>query len=200
MKLTLGLLVATAVVYVVIRSIASVSNYGIDVADRFVERLAYIPSKTHSLLTRDSLENWLGDPNNAGAIAGYVVPVLFPLDLLFLLLLGCLLGAASTTLSNELPMLSAIPSTIWWVLPFIYLISDLAEDTLMAGIFKSVVPLTDDWFQLLHVLTTTKIASLTAAFGQAGFLGFCVSCCASIPRATHESVNHGMKSFRFPLF
>jgi len=41
----------------------------------------------------------------------------------------------------------------------------------MAGIFKSVVPLTDAWFQVLHILTKTKIASLTAAFGQAGFLG-----------------------------
>jgi len=171
MKLTLGLLAATAVVYIVIRNIASASNYGGDVADRFVERLAYIPSKTQSLLTRDSLANWLADPNNAGAIAGYVVPVLFPLDLLFLLLLGCLLGVASTTLANELPMLNATPSTIWWVLPLIYLISDLAEDTLMAGIFKSVVPLTDAWFQVLHILTKTKIASLTAAFGQVGFLG-----------------------------
>jgi hypothetical protein len=171
MKLTLALLVATAVVYVFIRNVASAKSCGVDVADRFIERLAYIPSKTQSLLTRDNLAKWLADPDNAGAAAVYVAPVLFPLDLLFLILLGLLLGVASIALVGEIPVLGAIPSAIWWILPLVYLVSDLAEDTLMAGIFKSVVPLTDTSFQVLHALTMTKIASLTAAFGQMGFLG-----------------------------
>jgi hypothetical protein len=171
MKLTIALLVATAVAYVFIRNVASVRNYGVDVADRFIERLAYIPSKTESLLTRDNLARWLADPENADAAAGYVMPVLFPLDLLFLLLLGLLLGVASTTLAGELLMLRAIPSAIWWILPLVYLVADLAEDTLMAGIFKSIVPLTGVSFRVLHALTMIKIASLTAAFGQVGFLG-----------------------------
>lgn len=185
MKLTIGLLVATAVVYLFIRNVASVGNYGIDVADRFVERLAYIPSKTRSLLTRDNLAEWLADPKNRAAAAGYVMPVLFPLDLLFLLLLGSLLGVASMTLAGELPPLRAIPGAIWWILPLVYLAADLAEDTLMVGIFKSIVPLTDGWFRVLHALTGIKIASLTAAFGQVGFLGIlCVL--LSIFPASHE--------------
>lgn len=171
MKLTIALLIATAVVYVLIGNVASVRNYGIDVADRFIERLAYIPSKTASLLTRDNLAKWLADPQNASAAAGYVAPILFPLDLLFLLLLGSLLGVASTTLVGELPVLHAIPSAIWWILPLLYLLTDLAEDALMVGIFRSVIPLTDFWFQVLLTLTATKIASLTAAFSQVGFLG-----------------------------
>lgn len=171
MKLTLALLVATAAVYVFIRNVATVKNYGPDVADRFIERLAYIPSETKSLLTRENLTKWLADPANTGPRTGYVVPVLFPLDLLFMILLGALLCVASTALVGELPMLGTIPNAIWWILPLLYLLSDLAEDTLMAGIFRSVVPLTDAWFQVLHVLTRTKIVSLTAAFGQVGFLG-----------------------------
>jgi len=171
MKLTLALFVATALIYFFIGKVASIKTYGIDVADRFVERLTYIPSETKSLLTRDSLAKWLADPRNANAAAGYVFPVLFPLDLLFLILLGALLGVASTALASELAMLAAIPGIIWWILPLLYLVSDLAEDTLMAGIFKSLVPLSDAWFRVLRILTRTKIASLTAAFSQVGFLG-----------------------------
>jgi len=99
MKLTIALLLATAVVYVFIGNVASVRNYGVDVADRFIERLAYIPSKTASLLTRDSLAKWLADPQNASAAAGYVALILFPLDLLFLLLLGSFLALPPQRLS-----------------------------------------------------------------------------------------------------
>lgn len=171
MKLTIALLVALAVVYVFIRNVASASNYGVDVADRFIERLAYIPSKTQSLLTRGNLEKWLADPENAVAAKGYVVPVLFPLDLTFLVLLGCFLGVASTAIAGQVPMLGAIPHAIFWILPLLFLLCDLSEDTLIACIFKSILPLTDGWFRLLHALTTTKIAALTAAFAQVGFLG-----------------------------
>src|ERR1700722_18335281 len=126
MKLMLALLVALTVAYVVIRNVASAGNYGVDVADRFVERLAYIPSKTQSLLTRGNLENWLADPEHSVAGKSYGTPVLFPLDLIFLLLLGCFLGVASTAVVGEVPMLGAVPRAIFWILPLLFLLCDLS--------------------------------------------------------------------------
>jgi hypothetical protein len=164
MKLTIALLVGVLALTFLLKTVASAKNYGAEVAHRFVERLAYSPSETQRLLTRESLTKWLADPNNADAVTGYVAPVLFPLDLLFLLLLG---GLFSTTFAGKLPMLGGT-SSIWWILPLLYLVSDLVEDTMMAGIFKSFVPLTDASFQQLHALARIKIA--TAAIAQFGFL------------------------------
>jgi hypothetical protein len=167
MKLTIALLVGVLALTFLLKTVESAKNYVADVAHRFVERLAYIPSETQRLLTRESLAKWLADPKNADAVTGYVAPVLFPIDLLSLLLLGGLFGVGSTTFAGKLPMLGGT-SSIWWILPLLYLVSDLAEDTMMAGIFKSFVRLTDASFQQLHALARIKIA--TAAIAEFGFL------------------------------
>ena len=80
-----------------------------DVEARFLERLKYIPSQTE-ILSEPTLARWLADKRNDKAISVYVVPVLFPLDILFLLCLGVFLGLASGALADRLGFLSSIPA------------------------------------------------------------------------------------------
>ena len=81
------------------------------------------------------------------------------------------LGLASGALADRLGFLSSIPAWIWWILPAAYMASDLAEDTVIAAIFKSFIPLTTGWFRLLSTLTAIKIATISAAIGQVAILG-----------------------------
>jgi hypothetical protein len=145
-------------------------KYGTDVASRFLERLKYIPSQTE-VLSATTLRRWLTDKANDGAIRGYVYPVLFPLDLFFLLAFGLLLAFASGALVGGLGFLSNIPGWIWWILPAAYMASDLVEDTVIAAIFKSRIALTENSFRLLSGLTAIKLATVTTAIAQVAFLG-----------------------------
>ncbi|WFU26762.1 hypothetical protein QA649_11295 [Bradyrhizobium sp. CB1717] len=121
-------------------------RYGEDVAARFIERLNYIPSQKPALLDGSTLSRWLADERNKTSIAGYVFPVLFPLDLLFLVSLGLLLGFTSAALSGSLAFLAHIPGWVWWVFPLGYIAADLAEDLVVAAIFKSVIAMSEALF------------------------------------------------------
>jgi hypothetical protein len=145
-------------------------RYGKDVESRFLERLKYIPSQTE-VLSATTLERWLADKANGGAIRGYVYPVLFPLDLFFLLALGLLLGFASSALVGRLGYLANVPIWIWWILPAAYMAFDLVEDTVIAAILKSRIALTESSFRLLSALTAIKLATVTTAIAQVAFLG-----------------------------
>ncbi|KRR25256.1 hypothetical protein CQ14_09570 [Bradyrhizobium lablabi] len=145
-------------------------KYGTDVANRFLERLKYIPSQTE-VLSAITLRRWLADKANDSAIRGYIYPVLFPIDILFLLALGLLLGFASAALAGGLGFLSNVPHWIWWVLPAAYMASDLVEDTIIAAIFKSRIALTENSFRLLSALTAIKLSTVTSAIAQVVFLG-----------------------------
>jgi hypothetical protein len=144
-------------------------RYGKDVEGRFLERLKYIPSQT-DVLSSATLGRWLADKANTEAIRGYVCPVLFPIDLLFLFSLGLLLGFASGVLGSRLEFLSNVPVWIWWVFPVLYMVTDLAEDTTIAAIFRFIVPLTERSYKFLSALTAIKIATVGLAIGQVGFL------------------------------
>jgi hypothetical protein len=146
-------------------------KYGDDVSSRFIERSNYIPSQNPALLDRLTLTQWLADERNREAIAGYIAPVLFPLDLLFMVSLGLFLGCASTALAAALSFLAHVPAWVWWALPLSYVLADFAEDALVAAIFKSAVKLTDDSYTLLRTLTRVKLATVGIAIGQAVFLG-----------------------------
>jgi hypothetical protein len=146
-------------------------KYGVDVRSRFIERINYIPSQKPQLLDRDNLAKWLADRRNSSAISGYVFPVLFPFDILFLVSLGFLLGLASVTLAGRFDFLSNVPGWIWWLFPSLYMISDLSEDITVAAIFKSLIRLTDGSYSLLSTFTAIKIATVSLAIGQVGFLG-----------------------------
>ncbi|WOH63638.1 hypothetical protein [Bradyrhizobium sp. BWA-3-5] len=88
-------------------------RYGKDVAARFLEHLKYIPSQNEAL-SHASLARWLADKTQSGTISGYLFPVLFPLDILFLICLGLFLGFVSVPLAEQLGFLSCLPSWMWW--------------------------------------------------------------------------------------
>jgi hypothetical protein len=144
--------------------------YGFDVQARFLERLNYVPSQEPKLLTKLALAEWLEGPSHIGWIRGYVFPVLFPFDILFLASLGVLLGLWSADLASRFAFLSQIPSWVWWTLPVLYMVADFAEDSAIAVVLTSAVPLTDNSFSLLRGLTTAKLATVSLASGQVGFL------------------------------
>jgi hypothetical protein len=145
-------------------------KYYEDVQARFLERLNYIPPQKPELLSRKSLTKWLADTRPRGAISGYVFPILFPLDILFLLSLGLLLRFGSVAITGQTAFLANVPPGIWWFLPVLYIVADLSEDSLVAGIFKAVIPLTDSSYLLLHKLTAIKLAAVSVAIGKVGFL------------------------------
>jgi len=145
-------------------------KYGEDVQARFIERIKYIPSQKPELLSRDTLAKWLAGTRNGDAISGYVFPVLFPLDYLFLISLGLLLGFASAALAGQFSFLMNVPHWIWWLFPVLYIISDFAEDTAVIAVFKSLIPLTEGSYSLLSILTALKLATISVAVGQVGFL------------------------------
>jgi hypothetical protein len=164
------LLFVSSVGLVVILRLVVTPKYGEDVDARFFERLNYIPSQKPQLLSQATLTAWLADPKHDRAKHGYVYPVLFPLDLLFLLSLGGLLGLVSVSVADRFSFLSGIPPIIWWIFPVLYMVADGAEDTLAAGIFKSIIPLTGRSYSLLSKLTVIKLATGSMAIGQVGFL------------------------------
>jgi hypothetical protein len=145
-------------------------KYGRDVEGRFLERLQYIPSQTE-VLSSATLGRWLADKANGPAIRGYVFPVLFPFDIVFLFCLGLMLGLASGALADRLGFLSNVPVWVWWILPACYMAADLVEDSVIAAIFKSLITLTEGSFRLLSTLTAIKLATVTAAIAQVAFLG-----------------------------
>ena len=164
------LLVVSIVGLTVIIKLVVTPKYGEDVHARFFERLNYIPSQKPQLLSQATLTAWLADPEHDRAKHGYVYPVLFPLDFVFLLSLGAFLELVSVSIADRVSFLSGIPTIVWWVFPALYVVADGAEDTLAAGIFKSIIPLTRRSYSLLRKLTAIKLAAVSMAIGQAGFL------------------------------
>jgi hypothetical protein len=169
MKTILFLSVSTIVLGMVLK-FAITPHYGEDVKKRFIERLSYIPSQNSAPLNVQSLGNWLSDSANRSTVNGYVFPVLFPLDILFLACLGTSIGMASAAIAGQMSVASGIPSWVWWLFPALYMTTDLAEDTLLALLFKSAVALTDESFTLLRSLTKVKIATVGVASAQVGLL------------------------------
>ncbi|MGT2501231.1 hypothetical protein ACVOMS_11140 [Bradyrhizobium guangxiense] len=167
--LILFLFVATVGLTLLLRYKVS-PQYGPDVEARFLERLNYIPSQKPALLSRDTFARWLADPALKHARDGYAVPVLFPFDLLFMICLAALLGVASAFIAQHLVFLAGVPVWIWWLLPLAYLAADLAEDAALFLVLKNTVPLSDTTFSLLRKLTAAKLATVSVAIAQVGFL------------------------------
>lgn len=95
----------------------------------------------------------------------YVVPVLFPYDLIVMLLLAGSLGAAAAIWGP--PGLGG-PPLYYLILPLTYFVFDLAEDSLLALMLTgkvSIVPVTR---VLLQVLTAGKLVTVVLSMIQAG--------------------------------
>ncbi|RXH38731.1 hypothetical protein XH99_00270 [Bradyrhizobium nanningense] len=149
---------------------------GEDVKDRFIERDKFIPSLKNGAgqdggkLTATNLRQWIHDPANLDARKGYVTPVILPLDLLFLIAAGCLLGFTSQMLAGKISLVGAVPVIAWWTLPVAYMFSDFAEDGMIVTLLSWPGAITDASFQALRLFTMIKLYSIGAAIIQAGLL------------------------------
>jgi hypothetical protein len=148
-------------------------KYGPAVKARFVERSKMIPGD-HSPelpLTRQTLTDWiLQHPTEA---AGYASPVLFPLDLLFLISLATALGFGSEWLARHGLFISGLPWWVWWAPPAVYAFADLSEDAMLVVMFKDPDWISPGTFWWLEQSTLLKIGFVIAAgceFAGAGVL------------------------------
>lgn len=158
MRLAIFLLVGTLVVYGVTRIVPP--RYGAEVGARFLER--------HPSYTADSLATWVR-AHGADA-AGYAVPVLFPLDLLFMAFLAAFLAVASIALAGSVDRLAGA-AWLFVLVPALYLGTDLAEDTLLARFLMAPETITPAVVRAAQALTRIKIWTVSIAGAQVVGLG-----------------------------
>lgn len=121
-ELVTPLLVGTVLLYLVGRVVAA--HYLVD-DRRFEKGTSY---------TAETFRAWVkADPDRARR---YAFPVLFPLDLLFMLALGGLLAAGSATLAASIGWSSRLVC-LGALLPGLYVVADLGEDVLLAALLMS---------------------------------------------------------------
>ena len=176
MRALIVLAIAVAVLHFGLQYVAA--SYGNDVKARFIEHGKYIPSIHAQNLPRNdgayNLSNftlWLASPENQPDRRGYVAPIIIPLDLLFLVALGSLLGLASVLLAAQMPFISKRSPAVWWLFPLAYLGCDLVEDLLIAAILTWPNLLNSTSFLLLRSFTLEKSErSASLSFKPASFL------------------------------
>jgi hypothetical protein len=142
------------------------SPYGAAVKARFVERSKTIAEGgTGDVpLNEENLRSWISSyPEFA---KGYASPVLFPLDILFLFALGIALATGSVFFARHAVLVSDVWPVIWWIIPMVYLVSDLVEDIILMGVLKNPQRLTAQSFSSLALATDIKIKSVSAGFCQ----------------------------------
>lgn len=171
---TIGLCVLYAVLQFMLVLVVQ-PNYPPDASTRFIERSTTIPSMKeatadHGDLNRDNLTAWIASPENEIQRKGYVSPILFPLDLLYLLVLGCLLGSLSELIAKRVTSVSNWPTWRWWLLPAAYMVCDLTEDSIILLTLSKTVSLTSVVFVLLRLATIAKLITVTLAIIQTALL------------------------------
>jgi hypothetical protein len=150
-------------------------NYRPDASARFIERSTTIPSmkektKDEGRLTDENLSAWIINPANEHQRLGYLTPIIFPLDLIYLVSLGCFLGSLSQLSADHVSRLSRWKPRLWWLSPVAYMICDLAEDSIILLTLSKTIALTPNIFALLRAATVAKLFTVTVANIQAVLL------------------------------
>jgi hypothetical protein len=125
------------------------------VADRFLERGEEYNDTT--------LASWVR--NNAAAARGYAIPVLFPFDVVFMLLLAGFLALASTACAESIPWLNPF-AWAFAILPALYGATDLLEDTLLARLLLKPKAITAGAVRTVQSVTRLKLLSSALAMAQ----------------------------------
>jgi hypothetical protein len=125
------------------------ARYGAKVGDRFLERGA--------AYTEADLKNLA-----SGEARGYAFPVLFPLDLLFMIFLGGFLGFASVGAAESIRSLSKL-AWLFALGPALYVAADLIEDTLLARMLLFPEAVSQNAIDLAQKITRAKF--VTSTFG-----------------------------------
>jgi hypothetical protein len=158
---------ATITIILSFKIAGDASRLGQAVAQRFLERGDSIPPDT-SPITRDALEAWATNPDNAAAIRGYIYRIL-PWDVAFLVCLGCFLGLGSASLApyaNWPKWLSQSPAWCFWVIPCLYMLADLTEDATIARMLSSPSAIEQPSFDFMRLVTQLKKATAGISLGQ----------------------------------
>jgi len=176
MRAIIVLAVVTAALHLGLRYCVA-PPFGRDVQDRFIERDKYIPSlrdqrlpDNDGALTAPNLLRWINDPANQINRFGYVKPVILPLDLLFLIALGSLLGCLAQLLASRIGLISGWPVIVWWIFPLAYMLCDFIEDGLIVILLSWPSLLHDTSFQALRIFTRAKLFTIGAAVLEVGAL------------------------------
>jgi hypothetical protein len=106
---------------------------------------------------------------DAARAARYAVPVLVPVDLLFLVFLGATLAVTSVTLASAVGGLGGV-TWLFVVLPALYVAVDVAEDALLVGFLTRPDTIRADLVTAVRALTWIKIWSVKLTIGQTALL------------------------------
>jgi hypothetical protein len=137
------------------------AQYGPDVprvaavADRFLEK-----SPRH---TAEYMRDWV--EKYPDAARRYAFPVLFPLDLLFMIFLGGYLGLGSVLTADTIDWLKRF-ARLFAIIPAVYVLADLVEDTLLARLLLDVQAIDDASVWWPRVATGVKLAAAGLAIFQ----------------------------------
>lgn len=117
----------------------------------------------HPDYTADSLKTWIAD--NGAAARKYVSPILFPIDVIFLIFAGAALAVASFRFAGAHDLLAS-SAPLFLILPILYVLADGLEDILLARMLSAQDTITPSLVGFVQGVTKVKIWSFTAAIGQ----------------------------------
>lgn len=152
MKIAIFLAAVAVALPFVIGQVAN--GIGPEVAARFLERDSY---------KAEGLRHFVkSEPDQA---RGYAYPVLFPLDLLFMIFLGGFLAIASMASAESIPWLRGF-AWAFVVAPAAYVASDLVEDVLLARMLTSLDVISESSVGWARTMTLLKFATSIIAILQ----------------------------------
>lgn len=121
------------------------NHYGPRVAERFLERgEAYSENDLKKLTPREA--------------NGYAFPVLFPLDLLFMIFLGGFLALASVGAAESIGSIKKV-AWLFALGPALYVAADLVEDVLLARMLLSTELVSQHTIDLARIITRVKFVA-----------------------------------------
>jgi hypothetical protein len=153
MKIAIFLAAVTIGLFFAIGMVANC--YGSKVSSRFLERgEEYAETDLKQFVT-----------GSARDARGYAFPVLFPLDLLFMVFLGGFLAFASVGAAESIECLRKL-AWLFAIGPAFYVAADLVEDTLLARMLLSADAVSQNAIDLVRKMTAAKFVTCTYAILQ----------------------------------
>ena len=153
MKLAILLGAVTIGLFFIISGVAD--EYGTQVGQRFLER--------DTDYTAYALKNWV--TSNKTDAHHYAIPVLFPLDLLFLLALSGFLLFGSVRCAQSIAPLKSW-AWLFAILPAVYALADLLEDGLLARLLLAPDKITEGAVAFAKTVTAVKIKTAGVSIVQ----------------------------------
>jgi hypothetical protein len=159
---TLSILSAAVTISLSLLIADKASQFGFAVAIRFLERGDVIPPGNQPL-TAENLDRWRSDPVNHHSAQGYASQII-PLDIFFLLSLGCFFGLASMAIADHIGI-SSFQRLLLLIFPVLYTASDFIEDLLIRNMPVSSSSSAGN-FNFMRSMTSAKIQTAGLCFLQ----------------------------------